>query len=290
MKALITGGTGMIGGVLARRLKDDGWEVKTPVHDLSLWAGADVAFSAFDMRFDYIFHCADVCRGLEWTKKHPGEQFLANAAITTNVLRAWKEHQGRATFVGFSSGWAYPAGAMISTEGFYWSGHMHPDIEQYGIIKKMLGVGIQALKRQYGMDGTMLTLGNVYGPGDASTRVIPSILKRMLSNADRLEVYGSETDERDFVFIDDQVEGILRHRNAKEPLVNIASGRLTTVGEVVRTIVELATYKGDVVFLNKEIGTPRGFDLSLSRRLTGWPDNMTFHSLREGLRKTMEVA
>ena len=46
------------------------------------------------------------------------------------------------------------------------------------------------MRREHEMRGTMLVLGNVYGPGDTSSRVIPSLIRRMQANPPVLEVWG----------------------------------------------------------------------------------------------------
>src|SRR5207248_11491754 len=96
--------------------------------------------------------------------------------------------------------------------------------------------------------GTSLVLGSVYGPADRTTHVIPSLLRRMVENPDRLEIWGDGHDARDFIYIDDQVQGIIRHLDYDGDLLNIGSGRSHTIREAVAVLARLMDYRGEVIF------------------------------------------
>jgi GDP-L-fucose synthase len=288
---LVTGAGGFIGKNLVRALRErPECEVVAAGRDFDLrsQAAARSLFSEHG-RFDYILHAADVGGDVGWSKAHAGSQFLDNASMAVHVLEAWRAHQPDARLVGFSTLWAYPESLMEVREQDYWSGPMHAPVEHYGVVKKALGVGIAALRRQWGMKGTMLVLGNVYGPGDPSTRVIPSLVKRFRSNPDVLEVWGDGSQTRDFVYIDDQIEGVLRHLDCDVDLLNITTGEYHSIREVVHLLAELTGYGGRIVFLaDKGAGvSSRSVSIERARAATGWPDNVRLHTLEEGLRKTL---
>jgi nucleoside-diphosphate-sugar epimerase len=171
----------------------------------------------------------------------------------------------------------------------YWSGRMFPPTEHYGIVKKLLGVGIGAFRRQFGMGGTMLVLGNVYGPGDPSTRVVPSLIKRFRSNPPVLEVWGDGSQTRDFVYIDDQIEGILRHLDYDGDVLNVTTGVYRSIKELVGILAELTKYAGRIAFSQGQKGgvANRRVNIEAAHRASGWPDGLHLHSLEEGLRKTL---
>jgi GDP-L-fucose synthase len=218
-------------------------------------------------------------------------QFMANAKMSLNVLESWHFHQPQARLICLSTLWAYPETVIDVEEKDYWNGRMHRPTEHYGLNKKILGVGMDAHKRQHGLKGTSLVLGSVYGPEDLTTHVIPSILNRMKENPDRLEIWGDGTQTRDFIYIDDQVQGIFQHLDYEGELLNISSGKTYSIREVVEILVKLMDYKGKVVFdASKTVGVVnRRINTTLANQTTGWPNNHKLHTLDEGLEKTINA-
>jgi GDP-L-fucose synthase len=289
---LITGGKGFVGKHFSQRaIELWGAGNVTSVgreHDLRDPVQAGKLFQKHGS-FDYILHFADVAGNAQWSAQHAAEQFCANAHISVNVLDAWRRLQPQARLICFSSIWAYPEATTLATESEYWDGRLHQPTEHYGVHKKFLGVGLEACKRQYGLKGTSLVLGSVYGPEDLTSHVIPSLLTRMRQNPNRLEIWGDGSETRDFIYVDDQIEGILRHLDYNGQLLNIGSGRSYSIREVVETLTRLTGYRGDIIY-DKAMATgaaSRRVNVELATKLTGWPNNFSLHTLEEGLRKTI---
>lgn len=288
---LVTGGGGFIGRHLVARLRGDAsHEVVTVGRSVDL-TRRENALAAFRDAgpVDYIIHLADVQGDATWSAQHAAEQFLANHYIGLHVLDGWMQHQAQAQFVGVSSLWAFPESVVDVDEREYWNGRMHAPTEHYGFAKKLVGVGIGAARRQHGLRGTMLVLGSVYGPDDPTFHVIPSLIRRMRSQPDRLDVFGDGSQTRDFIYIDDQIEGIIRHLDHDGELLNIGSGRTYTIREVVEALVRVTAYAGEVHFdASKGAGVAnRRMLVHAARAASGWPDNHQFVSLDEGLRRTV---
>jgi len=290
---LITGGTGFIGAALARRLADSHGSSNVLAvgrrFDLEQPGPADALFSGHE-RFDYIVHLADVQGNAAWSAANAATQFMRNTAISCNVLRCWRAFQPQARMVTASSLWAYPEGASVASEDQYWSGRMHVPTEHYGLGKKIVSVGIEAHKRQYGMHGTTLVFGSVYGPGDHSTHVIPSLIRRMLETPDRLEIWSDGSERRQFIYIDDQIEGIIRHLDYDGELLNVGTETVHSLADVVNALVRILDYKGAVVYGNAPASGFRRLDSRLARQVSGWPDNVSFVPLVQGLQKTVAAA
>lgn len=290
---LITGGTGFIGRALAARLAaahgPDRVLAVGRNFDLESAEGSDALFRSHG-QFDHILHLADVQGNAEWSASHAADQLMRNTAITWNVLRCWRAFQPQARLVAFSSLWAYPEHVAVATEETYWAGRMHPATEHYGLGKKLLTVGIETHKRQFGMRGTTLVLGSVYGPGDSSTHVIPSLIRRISGATGPLAVLGNGRERRQFIFIDDQVEGILAHMHFDGDLLNVASESSHSIAEVVSTLAGLLRFSGEVVFDVRRPDSPaRYLDSARARRLTGWPSAVRI-PLEDGLSRTVSAA
>jgi nucleoside-diphosphate-sugar epimerase len=290
-RSLVTGANGFIGRRLVAylRAKNPGAEILAPAreHDLRERAACERVFREAG-ELDYVFHLADVSGNARWAAANAATQFFANAAISLNVLEALASHQRQARFVGFSSLWAYPAALRLAREADYWSGPMPEAIQHYGTAKKLLGSGLRACKQQWGVKGTMLVLGSVYGPGDRSDHVIPSLIERMKANPEVLEVWGSGAQVRDFIHVDDQIQAIDLHKDFDGELLNISAGQPRAIREVVQTLVRLLSYRGRVVYsaAGRE-EDDRRMDMSLARSLTGWPERYRPRTLEEGLAATL---
>jgi nucleoside-diphosphate-sugar epimerase len=288
---LITGSAGFIGRALARRLADlHGANQVLGVgrqFDLEDSARADALFGGHG-DFDYIVHLADVQGNATWSAAHAASQFMRNMAISWNVLRCWKVFQPNARLVTASSLWAYPESIDVADEDHYWSGRMHVPTEHYGLGKKIMSMGIEAHKREYGMHGTTLVFGSVYGPGDHSTHVIPSLIRRMAESPTRLEILGDGSEQRQFIYIDDQIEGIIRHLDYDGDLLNVVTNQSHSIRDVVRILIALVGYTGEVVFgRNAADATFRRLDSRRAERISGWPADVSFVSLEDGLAKTV---
>ncbi len=289
---LVTGGTGFIGKHLTQFLQQRFGETNVvsvgSKFNLRDNSQTEELFQSFG-KFDNVIHLADVQGDAKWSAQNPATQFLTNAKMSLNVLEAWHLHQPQARLICLSSLWAFPEAVVDAQEKDYWNGRMHQPTEHYGINKKILGVGMEAFKRQHGLKGTSLVLGSVYGPNDLTTHVIPSILKRMRDNPDLLEIWGDGTQTRDFIYVDDQIQGIIQHLDYNGELLNISSGKTSTIRDVVETLARLMDYKGKIVFdaakgagvVNRKINT------TLATQTTGWPANHKLHTLEEGLLKTV---
>jgi len=291
-RALITGPDGFVGRHLAQALNASGNFRVTSLarkFDLTSVESARQGFRSAG-EVDIILHAADRGGDASWAATHAATQFNANMSMAVNVLAAWRDEQPQARFVGFSSLWAYPESVVEVKEESYWSGRMYQPTEQYGLSKKVLGVGIQSLRREFGMRGTVLVLGSVYGPGDRSSRVIPALIRRMRANPETLEVMSSATATRDFVYIDDQVAGIIQHLDHDGELLNVTSGQYNTIETLVTTLSRVLGFTGNVSYLEgAALGVPsRKVDVSLATAATGWPLGHLFTSLEAGLTKTVD--
>jgi GDP-L-fucose synthase len=161
----------------------------------------------------------------------------------------------------------------------------------------MLLVQGQAYRAQYGFNVIHLVPVNLYGPGDnfdpASSHVIPALIKKcedaIESGADHIDVWGTGSASREFLYVDDAAEGIIlaaERYDGAEP-VNLGVGREITIRELVELIAEVTGFAGEIRWdPSKPDGQPRrALDTSRARELFGFTARTPF---REGLRRMAE--
>lgn len=156
--------------------------------------------------------------------------------------------------------------------------------------------GTQALTqccRSYGIKGLTARLFTVYGPGEHEARLLPSLISA--AKTERLLPLTAGRQKRDFTFITDVVEGLLRLglSNTKPgEVVNVATGKLTSV----RVFAETAAKELKIPLERLRFGAlPTRTDemdhaevsLAVLRRALGWvpPTSVT-----EGIRQTVRWA
>jgi len=137
---------------------------------------------------------------------------------------------------------------------------------------------------------------NLYGPGDnfdpASSHVIPALIKKFVeakeSGSSTVEVWGTGSASREFLYVDDAARGIVlaAERYDKPDPVNLGAGFEITIRDLVDLISDLTCYEGEIVWdTTKPDGQPRRcLDVSRAREEFGFEARTEF---REGLEETI---
>ncbi len=145
MKILVTGATGFLGRHLVPALQGAGHAV-TAIGSAQADLTRDDALSAFTERFDQIWHLAAWTQAGDFCLHHPGEQWVINQRINTNVLAWWQAHQPQAKLVAIGTSCSYAPGRPLVEED-YLVGDPVPELYAYAMTKRMLLVGLRALGR-----------------------------------------------------------------------------------------------------------------------------------------------
>jgi GDP-L-fucose synthase len=178
-----------------------------------------------------------------------------------------------------------------------WDGYPEETNAPYGLAKKMLLVQSQAYREQYGFDASYVIPVNLYGPGDnfdpASSHVIPALIRKFAQaieqGAPTVEVWGTGSASREFLYVDDAARGIAlaaERYSSPEP-VNLGVGQEVRIRELVELIGRLTGFTGDIVWdTTKPDGQPRrALDTSRARERFGFVATMPFE---DGLRRTID--
>lgn len=168
------------------------------------------------------------------------------------------------------------------------SAEPHP-ISSYGAVKLSIEFYIQYFARLGSFDFVILRGTNIYGPGQLSPT--HGVISRFIHNILRgktIEIWGSPKTFRDFVFIDDFVRAIQKAAQAgvKNTVLNIGSGRKTTLLSLIRTIEEVTDKKAVIeIKKGRTIDIPSIYlDVRPTKQILHWEPKI---SLMEGIRRTV---
>lgn len=174
-----------------------------------------------------IVHLAAQTRVVE-SIEDPELSFEVNARGTLNVLLAARD-AGIRHLVLASTG-----GAMFG-DG---DGPIHEDMlpkpsSPYGASKLAMEAYAHAFAGSYGLQSAVLRFTNVYGPhSELKGSVIAHLLRKILAR-EPITIYGDGSQARDFVFVDDLCDGIIRAMDVKASGVfHLGSGIPTTLTEL----------------------------------------------------------
>lgn len=298
-RVLITGGHGFLGRHLTHALRERNVGVLvTPTRDEADWRDVTHIRSQLEAAEPtMIIHLAAVEGGIGVNSMRPAEFFYDNAVMALHLLHE-AYVAGVAKFVGIGTVAAYPKFAPAPfQEADLWNGYPDRAHAPYGLAKKMMLVQSQAYRQQYGFNAIHLLPANLYGPGDdfdlATARVIPALIRRCIEAAARGEdviyAWGDGTPTREFLYVSDAVEAIVRaaeQYDDGEP-VNIGTGREISIRDLAHRIGELTGFTGRWAWdTSRPGGQPRRV-LNVDRAWQAFGFRARV-SLDDGLRRTID--
>ncbi len=298
-RIVVTGGAGFLGTCVVNRLREQGWSnIFVPrSRDYNLVERQQVKKLYADAQPQIVVHLAAVVGGIGANRENPGRFFYENLMMGVQLIEEGRL-QGIEKFVCIGTICAYPKHAPVPfRESGLWDGYPEETNAPYGIAKKALLVQLQAYRQQYGFNGIYLLPVNLYGPGDnfdpRSSHVIPALIKKccdaMKAGEQEIEIWGTGTATREFLYVQDCAEAIVRateQYQGSEP-VNLGAGFEISIRDLVDKIVTLTGYQGRIVWdSTKPDGQPRRMlDTSRAREYFGFTATTSFD---EGLKKTID--
>ena len=287
----------MAGAAIARRLEREPCEIVTAARsELDLLRQADVHAWVADQKIDAVFLAAATVGGIMANTTRPAEFLYENLTIETNVIHAAKS-AGVKKLLFLGSSCIYPRMAeQPMKEETLLTGALEPTNEWYAIAK-IAGIKLcAAYRRQYGCDFVSVMPTNLYGPGDRydaeNGHVVAALIMKIhaarMSNSPTVELWGSGTPKREFLFTEDLADAcVFVMKNYSEELfLNVGTGRDMTILELAESIARVAGWKGTLTFdRSKPDGMPRKV-MNVSRlRDLGWSAQTPFD---EGIRQAYD--
>lgn len=300
MKILVTGGAGFIGSHLVERLLNEENEVTVldnfntgkrenlkPHSNLEVITGTITDTNMLLYKnVDVVFHLAALTRP-QWSIEHPLEANFTNVQGTLNVFKQAKDAKvKRVVFTSSSSCYGeqtkfpIPETAPIKA--------MSP----YGLQKWMGEEYAKLFERMYGLEVNCIRPANVYGsrqnPSGGYAAAVPAFIT-MLMKDEQPFITGSGDQSRDFTYVDDVVDMLIKAANSSVygETFNTGGGRNVSINEIYSIISKT---------MNKENIKPNHidavyepfktlFDTTKAKKILKWKPTV---SIEEGLKKTVE--
>lgn len=309
MKVLLTGGAGFIGSHLGSRLLREGHELQI-IDDLNDYYAlalkqknleevqrhGSIEFHHVDIRDtartgeiikayrpDVLVHLA-ARAGVRPSLEQPQLYEEVNMVGTVGLLEACrKEGVGKMVFASSSSIYGL-ANQVPFREDDY---HNLP-ISPYAATKLAGEKICFTYSHLYGLPSVCLRFFTVYGPRQRPDLAIRKFI-RMIDQGEAIPFFGDGTTGRDYTFVEDTVDGILRaiHHETPYDIFNLGNSSPVTLNEMVRTIEEKLGKKAVIRQLPDQPGdVPITYaDITKARTVLGYNPATPF---AEGVQRTVE--
>lgn len=294
-KIYVAGHTGMVGSALVRCLERNGYyNIIYRTHselDLTDQASTEDFFKA--ERPEYVFIAAAKVGGIHANNTYPADFIMENMLIECNLIRSsYKYGVKKLLFLGSSCIYPKICPQPIKEE-YLLTGPLEPTNEAYALAK-ISGIKMcQSYNRQYGTNFICAMPASLYGINDRfdlyNAHVIPAMIiklhKAKLNNSPSVELWGTGTPLREFLYVDDMAEACLNLMQTYDgnDFINIGSGKEISIRALAETLKDVIGYKGELVFdTTKPDGTPRRVLDNTKILQTGWKPKI---EMEEGLRR-----
>jgi len=275
-RVLVTGASGFLGTHLTKALGAAGYRVE-PHSSRS----GDIANCEFDVAdVGHVFHLAARTFVPEsW--KDPLSFYRVNVLGTVNVLEFCRAHNASLTLMS-SYVYGRPTGLPISENESLRA------FNPYSHTKILAEEASRYYQEQFQVPVTIIRAFNIYGPGQDCRFLIPKILAQAVNPALEAITVSDLRPRRDFIFISDLIQLLLRTVFRREGGVfNAGSGTSLSVREVIETVNALLPVPKQVL----AEGSSRQdevldvvADISKAHKEFDWTPRTTF---RDGVRETL---
>ncbi len=246
---LVTGGAGLVGTNLRRRLSEAGYQSVLSLDyadcDLMERGQVDAYFEAHKPA--YVFHMAGRVRGLGGNMNWQGPAYLDNVLINTHVIEACRKYGvKKIVAMGTVAMYPHPLPCNPLREDAIWMGPPHHSEFGYAQAKRGMLAQLIAYEENYGLPFAVALSTNLYGPYDRfdteTGHVIPSLVKKFYDarkNGGEVVIWGDGAAERDFLYIEDAVNALILMMKSASGIVNMATGKTQSIKQAVSILADL---------------------------------------------------
>lgn len=286
MKILVTGGAGFIGSHTSIALRKRGhkvavidnldsyYQLKLKKYNLQQLKKHYVSFNKIDIRNsaalkrtfakvkpDIVMHIAAKA-GVRNSILYPKEYFSINVDGTLNVLEAAKENSAKKVMIASSSS-VYGNNKKVP---FAENDPVENQISPYAASKRAMEVLCKMYSQTYGLPVQIFRFFTVYG---ASGRpdMAPAIFTKAIDREKPMKIFGSLTSERDYTYIDDVVDGLLKALkiNDKFAIYNLGHNKPISLRKFISVIEKLLEKNAILKFIPPQPGDVKRTWASISK-------------------------
>jgi len=300
-RILVTGGTGLVGISLTKRLNLLGCNVMSVGNTrgavkYDLLDSYETRNMFDDIEPKIVIHLAAKVGGIYANMSGKAKFYLENTLINTNVIREVQERKTEYV-LAMGTGCAYPKKleGSILNECEFLGGVPESTNDAYAYAKRNMLVHLEACREEFGLKYCYCIPANIYGENDnfhpLYSHVVPALVRKFVEAKRKslpfVSVWGSGHAERDFLYIEDLTDAIICLLSLEsQGVFNVATGVPIAIDELVYTIKNIMNYSGDIIYSSSfpEGQKTRLFNINKISNV-GWEAK---HSLKEGLEKTIE--
>ena len=265
--ALVTGGAGFIGSVLAEKLISNkenfvvivdnlstGSETKLPYHVLSdNWRFVkadvneyrDIAEVMLGNKFDYVFHYAALV-GVIRTQDNP-VKVLRDIEGIKHVLNLCKSTGVKRVFFSSSS---EVYGEPVELPQHEQTTPLNSKVP-YAVVKNIGESFLRSYHQEFGLEYTIFRFFNTYGPNQSDDFVMSKFLFKAINDED-ITIYGEGTQTRTFCYCDDNIDACLNafYKNKViNDVINIGGEIEVTIIDLAQKIIDATNSKSKIIHL-----------------------------------------
>ncbi len=237
---LVTGARGFIGGYLVDALTGEGALVTAlstgSAGDKNIrWLRGDItepaSLKGACEGIDVVFHLAAISNVVK-AIRDPGLTLRTNTVGTMNLLEEARASSVKKV-VYVSSAHVYGAPEYLPVD----ERHRVAPREPYAASKIAAEAIVEAYGNAYGMGSAIIRPFNVFGAGQDESFLIPGIISQALKN--KTIKVGNTEPTRDFLYVEDCVQGFLAVGDKGAGVYNVGSGREVRISEAVEKVRDL---------------------------------------------------
>ncbi|MAM41990.1 MAG: hypothetical protein CMO13_01415 [Thaumarchaeota archaeon] len=259
---LVLGGSGFIGSNLINALTEFSSNLKgTYLNNKPRIINPDIEWIKADLtnpnvyknlinNIDYVFISAAYTRGASVMVNSPMDLVTQNIVMNSYIFdQCYKHNVEKLLFI--SSSVVYPEKeniSMVETQSM--TGNPPNIYFPVGWMKRYS----ELLSKTYsenikdGFKTVIIRPSNIYGPYDnfdpEESHVIPSLIRRVVNKEKPFEIWGDGKDQRDFIYIDDFIDGVINsfNTNFKYTELNLSANKNFSINDVLNTLFKIEDY------------------------------------------------
>ncbi|MGD2180263.1 NAD-dependent epimerase/dehydratase family protein [Lusitaniella coriacea] len=295
MKILVTGATGFLGTTLCAKLEEQGHELTRLNSKNCDLTQQDALLQFKQPAYDRIYHLAAWTQAGDFCLYHPGEQWIINQQINTNVLTWWQQHQSQAKLICMGTSCAY-APDMELVEENYLKGLPIESLFTYAMTKRMLYAGLLALHKQFGLKYLCLVPSTLYGPGyhtdGRQMHFIFDLIRKIIRGklyGEPVILWGDGYQSRELVFVEDFAQIATQLADSVDnELINIGAGEEFPIRHFAKLICDRVNYDFNAIQFDTSRYVGAKSKCLAVRKLQHYLPDLQLTPLDAGLSKTID--